>query len=348
MVWLRTGVAALLALPITCLAHHSVSAWFNTSQVIELEGTVTEVEWTNPHVRFTLSVEDENGQTVEWDVESLSVSGIARWGITPDLVSVGDRVLVAGNPSRRSLNNVFVRNILLPSGTEIVLGGDARFSDREIRGGETLEVEEGDASRPDLGIFRVWSTGKDANFPFPEELNPDFDFSVYPLTESARAALAAFNYETDDPLRNCATKGFPTIMEQPYPMQIMQQDENTILMHLEEYDTLRTIHIQPDANAPASQPEPSLLGYSMGHWEGRDLVVTTTGSNWGNFDSVGIPLSVDAVFVERFMPSERGDRMDYSMTVTDPSTFTEPVVVTKHWIWRPEMTVGRFECTAEG
>jgi Family of unknown function (DUF6152) len=345
MVLLRSGIVVLLAAPVTCLAHHSVSAWFDTSEVIELEGVVTEVEWSNPHVRFTLSVEDENGQTVDWDVESLSVSGIGRWGITADLMAVGDRVLVAGNPSRRSLDNVFVRNILLPSGQEIVLGGDARFSDRAIHGGELLEVEEGDASRPDLGIFRVWSTGAGANFPFPEELDPDFDFGAYPLTETAKAALAAFNYETDDPLRNCATKGFPTIMEQPYPMEVVQQDEDTILMHLEEYDTQRTIHMQPDPNAP--KPEPSLLGYSVGRWDGRDLVVTTTQSSWGHFDSVGVPLSGDAVFVERFMPSERGDRMDYSMTVTDSSTFSEPVEVTKHWIWRPEMSVGRFECTPD-
>jgi hypothetical protein len=72
--------------------------------------------------------------------------------------------------------------------------------------------------------------------------------------------------------------------------------------------------------------------------------VTTTKSSWGHFDSVGIPLSIDATMVERFTPTDDGSRLDYSLTVTDAATFTEPVELTKSWIWRPEIRVERYQC----
>ena len=147
----------------------------------EVEGVVTEFRWQNPHVVFTLRVPGEQGET-EWEIETLSISGISRWGITRDLVNVGDRLRVAGNPARRDANNVFVRNILLPSGREIVLGGAARWSDDTLRGSELLQAREGDGSRPELGLFRTWSTGAVNGVLFPEAVQANFDFSRYPLT----------------------------------------------------------------------------------------------------------------------------------------------------------------------
>src|SRR5262249_33296996 len=94
-------------------AHHSVSAWFDTTNMIEVEGQVTEFRWQNPHVVFTLNVAGEGGATASWAIETLSISGISRWGITQDLFKVGDKLRVAGNPARKDGHNIFVRNILL-------------------------------------------------------------------------------------------------------------------------------------------------------------------------------------------------------------------------------------------
>ena len=47
---------------------------------------------------------------------------------------------------------------------------------------------------------------------------------------------------------------------------------------------------------------------------------------------------------ERFTPTEDGSRLDYAMTVTDPSTFTEPVRLEKYWLWFPQVTVEPYEC----
>jgi len=315
------------------LAHHSVSAWFDTTATTEVEGVVTDFRWQNPHVVFTLRVDDQ-----DWSIETLSISGISRWGLTPELFRVGDRLRVAGNPARRETHNIFVRNILLPGGREIVLGGAARWSDDTLRGSELLQARDGDASRPELGIFRTWSTGGVNGVLFPEAVQANFDFSRYPLTPAARAALESFDFASDDPTKNCAPKGMPTIMEQPYPMEIVDRGA-TIELLIEEYDTRRVVHMRPTGVST-----PGLLGHSVGRWEGATLVVVTTRSTWGYFDSVGIPLTVDAILVERFAPSADGAWLDYTLTVTDPATFTAAVTLTKTWIWRPEITRGAYEC----
>ncbi len=240
---------------------------------------------------------------------------------------------------------MFALNALLPSGQEIVFDpwGEARWGE-SIGTTEVWQATQDNALAEQTGIFRIWSTtlSDPATFPFPEI----FDLTLvhnYPLTEGAKEALAAFNPVTDLPTLNCAPKGMPTIMEQPYPMEIVDQGGD-IHLRLEEYDTLRTIHMAETA-AGADQPS-SRLGYSVGHWEGDTLVVTTTNLNWPHFDTVGIPLSDEVEIVERFIPSEDGRRLDFRMTVTDPVTFTEPVELTKYWLALPGIQVQPYECLA--
>ena len=343
----RTNIfIGLVFLPATVSAHHSFSAWFDRARLTELEGELVEVRWQNPHVGFTIRTTDEAGQQTLWDTQTFAVSGISRWGITAELFSVGDWVKVAGNPSKRGENQLWIWNILLPSGEELLFGErEPRWSDRVLISGEPLPAREGETSDPSKGIFRVWSTGSGAPFLLPEVLDPNFDFSRYPLTAAARSALAAFDPFRDDPTVDCVPKGMPAIMEQPYPMEFVEQGAN-ILLHIEEYDLIRTIHMGSDAGS--ENPAASSLGYSVGRWEGGGLIVTTTNVNWGYFDSVGIPLTDAAVMVERFIPTDDGARLDYQITVTDASTFTEPVELEKYWIWRSDIEVGRYECIVDG
>ena len=136
----------------------------------------------------------------------------------------------------------------------------------------------------------------------------------------------------------------PTIMEQPYPMEFVER-RGDILLRLEEYDTVRTIHMK--AGAGTNPTVPPLLGYSVGRWDRNTLVVTTTRTNWRHFNTVGIPLGAAAEMVERFTPTADGSRLDYELTVTDPETFTKPVVLRKHWIWLPDIKISPYRCTNE-
>ena len=149
---------ALLALPITVLAHHSM-AEFDRTVTLEFEGEIVDVSWTNPHVLLRLSTTDENGNEAVWELESNAVSAQRRRGLTGDLVEVGQRVRIAGSPSTRRDAYLQVQNILLPDGVELLMGGPrvARWSETTI-GGDPWSVDpEKAAAARGQGIFRVWS-----------------------------------------------------------------------------------------------------------------------------------------------------------------------------------------------
>ena len=336
-----TFFVVLAGFPLSLLGHHSVATSFDTTSVVEIEGELTELSWRNPHVRFQLRVEGEGGSTETWTVEMTSLTDLRRAGLQGQLLNVGDTISVAGNPGRSNPTALYGENLLLANGEEVLLESRAepRWSSQVLgRGGPS---GPGDPSAPELGLFRVWSTPMDQPLLLPEEVESVFDYDRYPLTAFARDAVDAFDRVTDNPILNCVPKGMPTIMEQPYPMEFLRQADD-IMLRLEEYDILRMIHMDPEAT-DEGQPT-SRLGYSTGRWVGNSLIVRTTRSNWPHFDMVGIPQSENSEMLERFTPSDDGSRLDYTLTVTDPVNFTEPVTVGKFWVWYPEMDVEPFEC----
>jgi hypothetical protein len=132
----------------------------------------------------------------------------------------------------------------------------------------------------------------------------------------------------------------PFIMEQPYPIELVR-DGDDIVLKMEEYDTVRRIEMSA---AAASAGPPTLLGFSRGRWDGATLVVTTTNIAYRWFNGTGIPLGPAATTEERFTLNADGSRIDYTMTVTDPATFTAPVTVRKAWEWRPGEQLRPYEC----
>ncbi len=341
---IRPILFCVLILPISGGAHHSIAGNYDPEMIIEVEGEVTDVLWRNPHVQVSMRVIGADGDEQLWEMAMDSVSNMRRWKIDPNFIQVGDSIRVAGDLARRVEHSLYIRNILTSGGEEVVLGmrTEPRWSAPTIGIAENRRLGIGDTSAPELGIFRVWDT------PGNSQRLLQRDYGQTPagranLTPQALAAVDAFVWERDNPLKDCALKGMPLIMESPYPAEFTQADEN-IIWRIEEYDTVRQIHMAPDASTDAR--EPSLLGYSTGRWEDdRTLVVTTTNMGWGHFDGQGIPLSAAAVAVERFSLSPLGDRLDYSMTLTDPETFLQPRTLTKHWVWYPDAEVGVYDCS---
>ena len=113
-----------LALAIPTLAHHSFSAEFDGSKLIELKGVVTRIEWTNPHIYFYLDVKDDKGNTTNWGCEAASPGSLRRQGWNRDSLKVGDQVIVGGYPARDGSKLADARRVTLPDGRRI-FGGTA-------------------------------------------------------------------------------------------------------------------------------------------------------------------------------------------------------------------------------
>jgi hypothetical protein len=344
---LLTLLLSPLLLPAAVSAHHAGAALYDPTATTEIEGNVTRVFWRNPHVHFLVDGTDASGRETQWDVESNSVSILGRMGLSADAVAVGDHVRIAGWPGRRSANRMFATNLLLPNRQEILLNPNSppRWSDDTL-GNSAAWTSDGKAGGGDSaarGLFRVWSTNmkNPASFPLFHDLVAGA--ADYPLTEAAREARASWDPQKDNPYLGCTPMGMPRVMGQPYPIEFVD-DGDEIVLRIELFDIERKIEMNPKAAARAEDVPSSSLGYSVGGWDGNALVVETTRVSWPYFDQSGVPLGKDAEIDERFEPGADGSRLDYTLTVTDPDTFIEPVTLRKYWTWRPRERIRPFEC----
>ncbi|HIC70949.1 MAG TPA: hypothetical protein EYO88_02510, partial [Alphaproteobacteria bacterium] len=188
-------------------AHHSATAFFDRTVMVEIEGTVTDIFWRNPHVFLTLEVVREGGVIESWELEAGTTNTLMRRGFTANSVSIGDQIKAAGSPSRRGEPAIFISNLLLPDGTEVIA------SDRDAVLRWTTEGNPiGDVYAADdlsgLGIFKVWGYRELYRLRNPLVLTP-----------AAQAVKAAFNPRTDDPGLSCIPPGMPNAVLNPYPME---------------------------------------------------------------------------------------------------------------------------------
>ena len=320
---------------VVVFGHHSV-AEYDRSVVRELEGEILTLHWRNPHVGFSMQIENSNGLQETWHLEAQDLNSQDRRGVPRDLLQVGDRVRAAGHPSTRQQNHMFMTNILLPTGLELITesSGNARWSEEII--GNVLVEQSDKAPAEAQGIFRVWMRRMPPGR-FPREL---------PLTAEAITARASWNPVSDDGMMHCVAPGMPFAMlgRGPHPIDLIERNGN-IVIRAEYFDIVRVVHMGERENI-AEQPL-SKLGYSVGHWENDELVVRTTQIDWPFFDRTGVPQSEESEILERFAISEDSTQLAYTITVNDPGTFTEPVTAHWTWQWHPELKVEPYECRIE-
>ena len=123
---LVAGGLVLAAVP--GFAHHSFSAEYDRSKPISLKGTVTKVEWMNPHARFYVDVKDDGGKVTNWEFELGSPNGLMRQGWTRNSLKIGDVVEVNGSRAKDGSNLVNANNVAFEDGKR-VLGGASSADD---------------------------------------------------------------------------------------------------------------------------------------------------------------------------------------------------------------------------
>jgi uncharacterized protein DUF6152 len=119
-----TVVGSVVVASVAVRAHHSGFEYAQTT--IEIEGTLVEASWKNPHVHFFVRAKDTTGKLTTWDIESNSLSMLSRTDATPENLKIGDTVKVAGKPSRSAPHKMWASNILTANGHEVVLGPGVR------------------------------------------------------------------------------------------------------------------------------------------------------------------------------------------------------------------------------
>lgn len=120
------GAGLLLTAP-KGFSHHSFAAEYDSTKPVTLTGTVTKVEWMNPHARFYIDVKDEKGAVTNWELELGSPNGLMRAGWNRNSLKVGDVVTVSGSLAKDGSRLANARKVTLSDGTQ-VLGASSQDS----------------------------------------------------------------------------------------------------------------------------------------------------------------------------------------------------------------------------
>jgi hypothetical protein len=117
-------------------AHHAFAAEFDADKPVTLHGTVTKVEWTNPHTWIHVDVKGEDGQMTPWKVEAGAPNALLRRGFTKSYLPPGSEIVVQGFRAKDGSNRANGSNLTTPDGKRLFLGSSGTGAPDDKQGGK--------------------------------------------------------------------------------------------------------------------------------------------------------------------------------------------------------------------
>jgi hypothetical protein len=336
--------AAWLLLSASGSAHHAIGAKFDDTKATTINGVVTLVDWTNPHVHVFVNVKDAKGQIVNWAVELESTVDLQRSGWSKDTVQTGDAVTVQGIVARNGTRQVYGRSVVLSKTGRQVLNVVPPVFKTPLQPRPTPKWPDGLPRLGQLpgGVGGYWGypsstvlAENGVNAPMDEygQLKNVADASkVAPMQPWALALYEnrQRRFLQDDPTYlNCKPPGGVRQFQQPYGIQFVEDRERQRIFVLLGGGNHNYRIVYMDGRSQTGQvggddDNPLYYGRSVGRWDNGTLVVDTRGFNedfW--FTNGGLPHTDQLHLVERFTRTDF-DTLKYEVTVEDRGAYTRP------------------------
>lgn len=337
-------------------AHHGI-ANFDLNADIELTGTVTDVDFINPHSWLYLDVTDASGAVTQWRCEMRGATVLRRSGWSPEMFPAGMRIRITGSPERNEPNTCYLGTAFFPNGSSVDRYGQlvepepAPPAERPLRlangnpniaGDWAAEQRVMTDPRGQAGTLVPISVadqfepgqvpGGGAGFPGARgtsislEDDPVDAFwnqrpSALPLTDAGRRAIEGFDGSSaDNPRLACEPTNILFDWTFETDVNQIEQSERTVIMRYGSMGIERTIHL--DMSSHPDDIAPSRAGHSIARWEDDVLVVDTVGFAPGILLADGrVPHSGQLHVVERFTLDPETMALSRVYTAEDPLYF---------------------------
>ncbi len=335
-------VAAIVAFGLmqSAMAHHSSGPHYDPNKPIVLEGVVTGFKFVNPHAYLYFDVTSEDGTVTNWNCEMSAASQLKRKGWTKELFAPGTKVKIDAIEARRDPQGCAFQSGTLEDGTRVSRNGPIEAAAPILLAAAPATNIPSDST----GIAGNWE-------PAPRQRRggggPPRGPRDFKLTAAGEVASAKYDSRYDDPAFECSPSSITRVWGEPGVVnQIEVLDDKVVIRH-GFMDTVRTIHLD-DPKMPDNY-EPSLTGFSIGHFEGDELVIETTGFKAGVLtphagDANGGYLHSDQMQVsERLSLSDDGSQLVRTYAATDAEYFATPYSGSNTYL-RSEQPLTEYNC----
>ena len=129
------GLAAMAGWATSASAHHAFAAEFDANKPVNFKGTITRMEWVNPHTWMHISVRNANGTMENWAIEAGTPNVLFRRGFTRDTLKVGTEVVVDGYRAKDGSRRANGRDVTFADGRKLFLGSSGIGAPYELKGG---------------------------------------------------------------------------------------------------------------------------------------------------------------------------------------------------------------------
>ncbi|MCH2668406.1 MAG: DUF6152 family protein [Gammaproteobacteria bacterium] len=307
----------LLAFMDFSVAHHSFAFEFDRNQNATLEGEVTWVRFSNPHVTYRVRTQLENGAMEEWQVQTHNVGMLLGINWDQDTIKVGDKIKLSGALGRNSSKKIFMEWVTLANGeVRNILDGasSSAYDIVDINADPDKSYGVAPTAHP-YDITGAWNN----RYKFQITAG-DLEPKPTPFTEEGRRIHEATK-EWEDPAKTCSPMGLPRAFGAPFNLEIVDAGGYYLMV---AYGGVRRIWLD-EREAPEGLLA-SPMGFSTGKWDNNVFIIETSHLSQSWLDGLGLPMSGEGTrIIETYTLSEDQLTMDRKMIIHDPY-YTEPLI----------------------
>jgi hypothetical protein len=193
------------------------------------------------------------------------------------------------------------------------------------------------------GVWQAHEQNRKYIFNLAVDFKPG-EFPIQPWAEALTKERMTDAGQSESPPTHCLPQGIPIVDTSGaagFPLKIIQEPALVTILY-EAMSGFRQIFL--DGRTLPEDPNPTWMGYSVGHWDGDTLVVDTTGFNGKTWLDVNGHPTTEALHVtERFRRRDFG-HLDLQLTIDDPKAYSKPWTVNLSWQFQPDTELLEYVC----